>query len=130
MSLHHDPLSLVQHMTAAFQRGDIDTVMETYEPEARVVFEPGAPLGGDEALRAAFAEFAAVKPVFTYAGHDVVVAGDVALHLAPWTMTGTLPDGTPVSQTGLSVAVMRRQPDGAWRMVIDHPYGDHLSRAS
>lgn len=56
--------------------------------------------------------------------------GNVALHLAPWTMTGTLPDGTPVSQTGLSVAVMRRQPDGAWRMVIDHPYGDHLSRAS
>lgn len=45
-------------------------------------------------------------------------------------MTGTLPDRTPVSQTGLSVAVMRRQPDGAWRMVIDHPYGDHLSRAS
>ena len=41
-------------------------------------------------------------------------------------MTGVAPNGTPVRHEGLSVAVLRRQADGRWVMVIDQPYGDAL----
>ena len=112
-------LQTIGSMTSAFAAGDIDAVLATYEPGAIVVAAPGAPVGGTEALRRMFAEFVAAGVDFTYGAHEVVVAGDVGLHLMKWTAPG--PEG---EQTALSVAVLRRQSDGSWRMVIDHPFGD------
>jgi uncharacterized protein (TIGR02246 family) len=124
----NQPLSTVLAMTSALQKGDIPSVLRTYEPSAVVVGEPGKPLQGEAALREMFAAFSAVQPKFTYAGHDVVQAGDLALHIAPWQMSGVDPSGKPVQGQGLSVAVLRRQPDGRWLMVIDQPYGDILMK--
>lgn len=56
-------------------------------------------------------------------------AGDTAVHFAPWSMQGTDPAGNPVAGNGLSVAILKRQPDGGWKMVIDNPYGDRLLAA-
>jgi ketosteroid isomerase-like protein len=112
-------------MTDAFNKGDISAILRTYEPEV-VVGDPGKPVHGENALKAIFARFIAAKAAFTYSGHEVVRAGDLALHLAPWHMTGVAPDGTAIEARGLSVAVLRRQPDGQWLMVIDQPYGDML----
>lgn len=123
---HAAAQALVETMTTAFQNGNIDAVMQSYTPEAVVLFEPGTPVSGAGALRGAFGEMAALKPVFAYSGHEVVVAGDTAVHFAPWTMHATLPDGSEITQSGLSVAVMRKQADGSWRMVIDNPHGAHL----
>ena len=86
---------------------------------AVVVAQPGRTVAGDAALRAMFAEFIASGVDFTYGAHDVVVAGDTGLHLMSWTAPG--PDGP---MTALSVAVLLRQSDGSWKMVIDHPFGD------
>lgn len=122
-------LTAIETMTAAFGQGDLDGVMNSYEPGAVIVFEPGKGLSDPEQVRAAFAEFAALNPAFRYGGHQVVVAGDIGLHISPWQMTGTAPDGTKQELGGLSVAVLRRQADGSWRMVIDNPYGDlHLAQ--
>jgi uncharacterized protein (TIGR02246 family) len=118
----------VLNMTAAFHRGDIPGILATYEHGAVVVGEPGKPLGGEAALRQMFAGFIALKPCFTYSGHELVQAGDLALHIAPWRMTAVGPEGAPIQQTGLSLAVLRRQADGRWLMVIDHPHGDALLR--
>ena len=109
----------IDHMTTAFAKGDVDTVMRAYEGGAIVVGIPGQPVSGDAELRAMFADFIAAGAHFTYGGHDVVVAGDIGLHLMKW--TAATPEGT---QTALSVAVLRQQPNGAWKMVIDHPFGD------
>ncbi|MFY0679076.1 MAG: SgcJ/EcaC family oxidoreductase [Thalassovita sp.] len=119
-------MDVVSNMTAAFQKGQIDDVMTAYLPDAAVLFEPEAPLSGAEQLAAAFTQMSALSPEFTYSGHQVVVAGDTAIHIAPWDMTATLPDGTPLNQSGLSVAVMRKQADGGWKMIIDHPQAGHL----
>ena len=128
MELKNPVVSTIVTMTEAFHRGDIPGILATYEPAAVVVGEPGKPAAGEAALRALFAGFIALKPQFTYSGHDVVVAGDLALHLAPWHMTGVTPDGTQIEQKGLSVAVLRRQVDGRWLMVVDQPHGDALLR--
>lgn len=122
-----DVLGLVTGMTSALHEGDLDAVMATYEDQPAVVFTPGeSPARGRTDVRAAFEELLGLRPHFSYSDHEVVVAGDLALHLAPWTMTGTAPDGSAVEQSGLSVAVLRRRDDGAWRLVIDHPSGDAL----
>lgn len=119
-------LEAVEGMTAAFHRGDLDRVMASYEPTATIVFEPGVAVTDEAAQREAFAGFFALSPQFTYAGHEVFVAGDNAIHIAPWTMTGTDPEGGTVTSSGMSVASLRRQADGRWLMTIDDPYGSHL----
>lgn len=120
------PISTVLTMTEAFQKGDIPGVLRAYEPGAVVVGEPGKPLQGEAALRAMFAGFIALRPEFTYGGHEVVQAGELALHIAPWQMTGVDPENKPIQVGGLSLAVLKRQPDGRWLIVIDQPYGDQL----
>ena len=122
-------VSTILTMTDAFQKGDLGGVLRTYEPGAVVVGEPGKPLTGESDLRTMFTGFMSMKPRFTYSGHDVVIAGDIALHLSPWHMTGVGPDGSTIEQRGLSVAVLRRQADGRWLMAIDQPYGDALLHA-
>jgi len=121
----------INAMTSAFGKGDIDGVIRTYEPGAVVVGAPGAPLTGTPALRTMFGQFVALNPKFTFLDHEIVEAGDLALHLNQWRMTGHAPDGSIVEQGGLSVVVLRRQPSGEWLMVIDDPFGDWiLKRAS
>ena len=119
-------VSTIDEMTDAFHRGDIDGIMRTYEPDAVVIGEPGVPVSGSAALRAMFGGFIAAKARVTFLGHEVIQAGGIALHLTPWRMAGVAPDGTAIEGAGLSVAVLRRQPDGRWLMVIDDPFGDAL----
>jgi uncharacterized protein (TIGR02246 family) len=116
-------LKTIETMTAAFAAGDIDEVMTTYEAQAVVVAKPGKPVGGEAELRQMFGQFVAAGVNFTYGAHDVIVAGDLGLHLMKWTAPG--PDG---NMTALSVAVLRRQSDGTWKMVIDHPFGDAVMK--
>ncbi len=121
-----DVLTAIQTMTSNFQDNDIAGVMKSYEAEATVLFEPGAPVSEAAQLEQMFAGMAAVNPVFEYAGHEVIVNNDIAVHIAPWSMTGKTPDGQELAQSGLSIAVLRRQPDGSWKMVIDNPHGGRL----
>jgi len=121
----------IDTMTEAFGRGDVDGILRTYEPGAVVVGQPGAPVQGSPALRAMFEQFIALKPTFQFLDHEIIQAGDIALHLNHWTMTGTAPNGASVEQGGLSVVILRRQADGRWLMVIDDPFGNAiLDRAS
>jgi ketosteroid isomerase-like protein len=117
-------LETISAMTTAFAAGNIDGIMKNYEPGAVVVAQPGQPVSGDADLRAMFAEFISAGVNFTYGAHDVIVAGDTGLHLMSWTAPG--PDGP---MTALSVAVLRRQTNGSWKMVIDHPFGDGVMHA-
>ncbi len=119
-------LSLIEKMTSNFEAGNLDEVMSTYEKGAAIMFEPGTAVTDPAVAKQIFAEFSAINPQFTYSGHEVIVAGDIAVHLAPWSMLGKTPDGQEITQSGLSVAVLRQQADGSWKMVIDNPHGSHL----
>jgi ketosteroid isomerase-like protein len=119
-------IEAVEKLTTAFQNSDLDGVMTTYERPAAIAFEPGQCVGDEARIRGMFAQWFALKPRFQYSGHDVLIAGDLALHVAPWHMRGTLPGGEPVERDGLSLAVLRRAPSGEWRIVIDNPHGQRL----
>lgn len=123
----HRVHALVKTMTQAFQNKDIASVMVAYEDVATVVFEPNTPISDPTQIKQAFSGMAGLSPQFTYPkGHEVIVNDDIALHISPWSMTATMPGGQEVSQSGLSVAVMRKQGDGSWKMVIDNPHGSRL----
>ncbi len=116
-------ISAVQNMSLAMEQGQLEAVLAAYEPAATLVVQPGMNASG-QALREAFQGFLAMQPKFSMAQHEVIEAGDIALHISPWTMDAVDPaTGNPIQQSGLSLAVFRRQPDGNWLMVIDNPHG-------
>lgn len=126
MSQDQNVLDRISTMTTDFQNKEIEKVFQSYEAQATIVFEPGAPVSNRDAQVEIFTGMAAINPVFVYSGHEVIVNGDTALHIAPWSMTATTPDGQEISQSGLSVAVLKKQSDGEWLMVIDNPHGQRL----
>ena len=115
-------VATIEAMTGALAAGDVEGILSTYAPEAVVQMDAETAVQGADNLRQLFGSLLEVGGRFVYEGHDVVVAGDTALHLMPW--RGPTPDGSMAR--ALSVAVLRRQPDGAWKMVIDHPCGDGI----
>lgn len=117
----------IDRMTTAVARHDVDGIMATYEHGATVVCEPGAAVSGRGAVREAFAERLTIDPKFELGEHDVVVAGDISLHVVPRTMKATAPDGSGIAKDGLSVAMLRRQPGGDWLMVIDDAHGRRVA---
>ena len=76
-----------------------------------------------EAVRQVMSQFLALQPTLTLEQVMAVQAGDIALLSSTWSLAGTGSDGTPVSMAGQGQEVVRRQPDGTWRFVIDAPNG-------
>lgn len=109
--------------------GDIDTLLQCYEPDAVLLAQPGEVTAGTEQIRAVLLQFIALKPTFAPMVREVIEAGDSLLVSAPWTLTGSTPDGTPVELAGVTTDVLRRKPDGTLRYVIDQPWGDVMTKA-
>jgi ketosteroid isomerase-like protein len=66
----------------------------------------------------------AMKPKFRIKVTGVQSAdGNIALTQAKWSVNGTDADGKPVTMSGRSAEVVRRQADGTWLFVIDNPRG-------
>jgi len=127
---HQKINAVVTANNAAVGRGDMAGVLATFEENGALVGQPDMVAQGRQALEAAFAGFMGIKPQITVTAHDVIVAGDIALHSSTWTLTGAAPDGSKIAQSGFSTVVLRQQADGAWLMVIDNPFGDLLLQAA
>lgn len=113
----------VSQLVDAINMGDIDRAIALYEDHAVMVVQPGAVAAGKDGVREALRGFIALKPKLTTHRYDVTDAGDIALYSSDWTLSGTAPDGTPVSMGGRSSDILRRQKDGRWLCVIDNPWG-------
>ncbi len=119
-------IDVIDRMTSSLQEKDIEGVMSTYETNAIIVFEPEKPVSDPAAQRQMFNQMFAMNPRYESTGQEVFVNGDIAFHFTPWSMTGMAPDGTEIKQSGLSVVVLRKQPDRNWLMIFDNPHGQYL----
>ena len=117
------PAQVIELFSEALNSGDVDGAMGLYEPEATFAPQPGQEVKGRDAIRAALDDFAALKPRLQGEISSVLTAGDVALVMNRWQLEGTQPDGAPVEMRGHSADVLRRAPDGGWRILIDDPWG-------
>jgi ketosteroid isomerase-like protein len=88
--------------------GDVDGVVDLYEPDAVLAFPPGELTVGSQAIRAVYVTLLAGRPRFDARIAPAIRTGDIAL-------TSTTRPGNA------TVEVARRQPDGSWRWMIDQP---------
>lgn len=117
-----EPKAVQQEFIEAFNAGNLDGLMGLYEPGASFVPQPGQVVTGTDAIREVLSGFLALKGTIALTKQTVVPAGDLTLLHGEWTLRGTGPDGKAFDMGMRSSEVVRRQPDGTWRYVIDNPH--------
>jgi ketosteroid isomerase-like protein len=120
----HTPEAILALFSQAMNRGDLDFILTLYEDNACLIPQPHQqPVHGKPAIRQTLQDFLALKAKIEIQRTTSVRAGDIALLRSAWRLTGTGPDGSALQMAHESTDVARRQPDGCWRIVIDHPFG-------
>jgi uncharacterized protein (TIGR02246 family) len=119
-----EPVETHTTFERAFNAGDLQALIALYEPGAMLIPQPGAePVRGTEAIRSALERFLALKGKVELQTKHVVQHGNIALLRAVWRLNGTGLDGKPLEMVHGSAEAVRRQPDGSWCYIIDHPFG-------
>jgi uncharacterized protein (TIGR02246 family) len=103
-----------------FNDGDLEGFASLYEQDAVLVHEPGQQAVGKAAIRDAWAELLRGNPTITVNRRSAQQSGDLVLAMYDWTITGTGPEGDVLNMGGRGAIVFRRQPDGAWLVVLDN----------
>jgi ketosteroid isomerase-like protein len=116
------PADVDRLFAEAISRGDVDGALACSEDGASLVPQPGQVVRGTAALREAVGGLVALKGPLEISVEEVVEAGEIALLRSRWTLRGTGQDGQPLELAGAGAEVVRRQADGSWRFVIDHPF--------
>ena len=104
----------------ALNRGDAAAVAALYESTGVLALDGGTFTGPDE-IRAVLEGMVGAKARIEMNVTRVLRGGDVALVYNDWRMTVTGPDGKPQPSSGKAIEVVRRQPDGTWKYVVDDP---------
>ena len=117
------PKDVQSQWAKAFNAGDLEGLMALYAPDAFLVPHPGQPVQGHDAIREALKNFVSLGAKIEIDADYVLETKDTALLRGRWQLTGKGPDGQPLDMRGSSSEVVRKQPDGNWVYVIDHPYG-------
>src|SRR5437868_373888 len=117
-----------EDMSAAFAQlvnaGDLDALIDLYDANVKYVARSGA-----VAVRDVFRWVAGFKDTMDVKNEYCVVANDIALVRATWKLNGVAVDGRRLDASGDSAEVLRRDVDGTWRYLIDHPYGGEARAA-
>lgn len=117
------PESAHRLFEACFNAGDLDGMLALYEEGATFVRGADDYVNSRAALVEGLRGFLDTRGKIRLETRYAVQHGDLALLSNEWTLTGKAADGEPFTMTGRTVEVVRRQPDGRWLYVIDHPWG-------
>jgi uncharacterized protein (TIGR02246 family) len=121
------PEEMARVWSDAFNRGDLEAVVDLYEPNAVLTRSSGPVITGRDAIRQAFTAFLASRPHMEATTRKVISTDEIALCYIDWSLRGTHQDGTPRAVSGKAVEVLRRQPDSTWRYVLDDPFSTGVS---
>jgi uncharacterized protein (TIGR02246 family) len=113
------PGAFVKHLNA----GDLDAVMTLYEPEAQFVAKSGETLVGHDAIRKVLGALIAAKAHFESRVVRAVTVGDIAQLYTDFEGTRADESGKTVPVRNDAIEVLRRQPDGTWKLIMGDPNG-------
>jgi uncharacterized protein (TIGR02246 family) len=118
-----------QLLFEVIETGDLDAALALYEPEATFVVAPEQVVVGHAAIREVLRGMMSVGAKGEIDAVAVVQSADgsVAFTRARGRSTAPGPDGEPFTTEFHSIEVVRKQPDGTWRIVIDDPTGAGLT---
>ena len=112
-------------LAAAYNTGDLNTVLNMYDTSGIIVAEPGSPVSGNEDFTTAVKAILSIKGKMEIKTVYCLQSGDVAVGRSEW----SIKEGNETKVSAKGVELMKRQADGGWKIVIDHAFGaeDSLS---
>jgi uncharacterized protein (TIGR02246 family) len=113
-----EPQEIHRAVEEAFNAKDLDGLVALYEKDARMVAPDGSVVQGVDAIREQWQSFLAMNAQMKLRTRFAIEMDDIALLRNDFTVE------SPDLQMGSSTCeVVRRQPDGSWRYIVDHPFG-------
>jgi ketosteroid isomerase-like protein len=106
-------------LAAAFNTGDANVILNMYDFSGIIVPEPNKPVSGKAKFVEAINSILAIKGTMEIKTVYCLQTGDVAVGRSEWNIT----DGKEVKISAKGIEVMKRQSDGAWKIIIDHAFG-------
>jgi uncharacterized protein (TIGR02246 family) len=117
------PQQVLESIVTGINTGDLESLVPLYESDAAFATQPGSLAHGVPGVREALGGFISLTGTLDLDVTRVLEVDDLALVIGVWSFDGTGPDGEPVRLEARNADVLRRQPDGTWRFVIDNPWG-------
>ena len=121
--LPHKPKDWPSLFEQNLNAGDLDAVMEPYEPDARFVARSGETVIGRDRIRDALAGMIQSKARLQSRVIKAITVDDVALLYTDFQGTAVDPSGKTIEVRYNAVEVLRRQFDGAWKLIVGDPNG-------
>ncbi|MEM7136105.1 MAG: nuclear transport factor 2 family protein [Myxococcota bacterium] len=116
-----EPREIADCVGAYLREGDLEGVVSMFHPDCLVFFPPDAPPKvGHAGAREAFEGFLQAPPEIRSEVISEVIAGDIALVRANWSLVA--PNGSVMAE-GQSTEVAKKLGHGGWGYLIDCPYG-------
>ena len=113
-------------LAAAYNTGDLDTVLSMYDVNGIFVPEPGRPVSGNEQFQAAVKSILSIKGKMEINTVYCLEAGDVAIGRSEWSIRDE--GETRVAAKGIEL--LKKQADGTWKVLIDHAFGAEAGLAA
>ncbi|HWZ02479.1 MAG TPA: DUF4440 domain-containing protein [Mucilaginibacter sp.] len=106
-------------LAAAFNTGDVATVMSMYDTTGVIVPEPGKPVTGKDKFEESIKAILSISGKMEIKTVYCLQTGDIALGTSEWSIT----DGNEVKISAKGIEVMKRQANGTWKIIIDQAFG-------
>jgi ketosteroid isomerase-like protein len=106
-------------LAAAFNTGDVATVMNMYDVSGIFVPEPGKPVSGPDEFEKAITAILSIKGKMEIKTVYCLQTGNIAVGRSEWNIT----DGEEIKVQAKGIEVMKQQTDGTWKIVVDHAFG-------
>ncbi|MBI1768082.1 MAG: DUF4440 domain-containing protein [Bacteroidetes bacterium] len=119
MKLPMEAQDVHSSLAAAYNTGDLTTVMSIYDGSGIIVADPANPVCGKEKFETAVKGILAIKGKMEIKTVYCLQVGDVAVGRSEWRITDE--GQTKVAAKGIEL--LKRQSDGTWRVLIDHAFG-------
>lgn len=123
MKLPGNPNEMNECFAEAYNSGKIENLTVLFETQAQGVTMTGSILSGIGSIKEDLEKLLLLGGRMTSVNRYAVQQGDIALLRADWTITAKGNPGDEIQVKGSSSEVVRRQANGTWLYVIDHPFG-------
>ena len=112
---------IFEHM----RNGDLDSAVSLFEPDCVFVLGDKKVIVGHAAIREALRGWIEAENLEWVEGPTAILnaSQDIAVLTGAWAATFRGEDGQLTVTKGRNVEVVRRQPDGTWRFIIDDANG-------
>jgi ketosteroid isomerase-like protein len=106
-------------LAAAFNTGDVATILNMYDTSGIIVPEPGKPVSGKAQFEDSIKAILAIKGTMEIKTVYCMQTGNLAIGRSEWNIT----DGEEVKISAKGIELMRQSEDGTWKILIDHAFG-------